>query len=80
VLENAQSDQVDFKFPIIRLMSTDSTGPLLGASSELMERCVFRLSSDKNGNVGVGVFPEGEEILIGGAGLGGIVLQGIGTG
>lgn len=34
----------------------------------LSQPCVFRLGFVQNGDIGVGVFPEGEEILIGGAG------------
>jgi len=40
---------------------------------------VFRLGSDENRNVRVGVFPEREEILIRSAGLGDVALQSIGT-
>src|SRR6266568_4110611 len=36
---------------------------------QLLQLRVLSLSLDKDGDVGVGVFPEGEEILIGGAGL-----------
>jgi hypothetical protein len=41
---------------------------------------VFRLGSDENRNVRVGVFPEREEILIGRLGFGGITLQDVGAG
>jgi hypothetical protein len=33
----------------------------------LLQLCVFRLGRDRYGDVGVGVFPEGEEILARGA-------------
>jgi hypothetical protein len=36
---------------------------------------VLRLSGDENRDVGVGVFPQGEEILIRGAGLCGVALH-----
>jgi hypothetical protein len=36
----------------------------------LFQLCVFRLGFLQDGDVGVGVFPEGEEILVGGAGFG----------
>ena len=36
----------------------------------LFQLCVFRLGFLQHGNLGVGVFPEGEKILIGGAGFG----------
>src|SRR5213592_2459198 len=41
---------------------------------------VLRLGFLQDGDVGVGVFPEGEEILIGGAGLGCVPGEGMGTG
>ena len=37
----------------------------------LFQLCVFRLGFLQHGNIRVGVFPEREEILIGGAGLAG---------
>jgi hypothetical protein len=40
---------------------------------------VLGLGLLKDGDVGVGVFPEREEILISGAGFGGVALQGIGA-
>jgi len=40
---------------------------------------VLRLGSDKNGGVGVCVFPERQEILIGGVGLDCVALQSIGA-
>jgi len=36
----------------------------------LFQLCVFRLGFLQDGDVAIGVFPECEEILIGGAGLG----------
>jgi hypothetical protein len=41
-----------------------------------LQRCVFRLCSDEDRNVGVGIFPQREEILIG---FGGVALHGIGS-
>jgi hypothetical protein len=41
---------------------------------ELLYLCVFRLGLLQDGDVGVGVFPEREEILIGGAGFGCVAL------
>ncbi len=41
---------------------------------------VFGFGREQDGDVGVGVFPEGEEILVGGAGFGVVSLEGIGTG
>jgi hypothetical protein len=41
---------------------------------------VLRLGFLQDGDVGVGVFPEGEEVLIGGAGLGGVTLQVVSAG
>jgi hypothetical protein len=40
---------------------------------------VFGLGLLEDGNVGIGVFPEREEILIGGAGFRGVALQCIGA-
>jgi len=36
----------------------------------LLQPCVFRLGFLQDGDVGVGIFPEGEEIPIGASGLG----------
>jgi hypothetical protein len=41
---------------------------------------VLGFGSFKDGNVGVGIFPEREEILIRGSGFGGVALQCVGTG
>ncbi len=41
---------------------------------------VLRLGFLQDGDVGVGVFPEGEEVLVSGAGLGGVALERVGTG
>jgi hypothetical protein len=35
-----------------------------------LQLCVLRLGFLQDGNVGVGVFPEGEEIFVGGTGFG----------
>ena len=40
----------------------------------LFQLCVFRLGLLQDGNIRVGVFPEREEILVGGAGFGAGVL------
>jgi hypothetical protein len=37
----------------------------------------FGLCSDQDGNVRVGVFPSGEEILVGAISFGGVTLQGV---
>ena len=47
---------------------------------QLLQLRVLRVGFLQDGDVGIGVFPEGEEILIRGAGLGGVALQGIGAG
>jgi hypothetical protein len=44
-------------------------------SPNLFQLRVFGLGGDENGNAGVGVFPEGEETLIGCAGFGSVALQ-----
>ena len=46
----------------------------------LLQLRVLRLSLFQDGDVGVGVFPQREEILIRGVGLRRIALQGIGAG
>jgi hypothetical protein len=40
----------------------------------------FGFCGDKDGDIEVGVFPEGEEIVVGGASLRGVAEQGIGAG
>ena len=45
-----------------------------------MQFRVFRFGLLEDGNVGVGVFPQREEILIRGSGFGGVALQGVGAG
>jgi hypothetical protein len=44
--------------------------------NELLQLCVFQLGLLQDGNAGVGVFPEGEEILIGSLRLGIVPLEG----
>jgi len=39
--------------------------------TKLLELCILGLGSNEDGNVGISVFPEREEVLILGAGLGG---------
>src|ERR1700675_4959422 len=53
-------------------------GAALGA--QLLQLGVFGLGSDEDGDVGVGVLPQREEILICGAGFRGVTLHGIGAG
>ena len=50
------------------------------APSKLIKLRVLRFGSDEDGNVRVGVFPEGEKILIGGLGFCGVALQRVGAG
>ena len=45
-----------------------------------MQLGVFCLGLFEDGDVGVSVFPEGEEVLVGGAGFGVIVLKGVSAG
>ncbi len=49
-------------------------------SPELLQLRVLRLSFFQDGDVGVGVFPEREEILISGPGFDSVALQSVGTG
>src|SRR5258708_6406171 len=46
--------------------------------TKLLEICILGFGSNEDGNVGVGVFPEREEILIGRLGFVGVALHGIG--
>jgi hypothetical protein len=48
--------------------------------SKLLQLSVFRLGLLQDGNVGVRVFPEGEEILVGSFGFGGVAGEDVGTG
>jgi len=46
----------------------------------LLQLRVLRFGFFQDGDVGVGVFPEGEETLIGGTGFGGVASHGISAG
>ena len=48
--------------------------------AQLLQLGVFGFCGDEDGNVGVGVFPEREEVLIGGARLGCIAGESVGAG
>ena len=50
---------------------------LWGRTPELLQLRVFSLGLFVDGNVGVGVFPEGEEVLIRGFRFGGVALHGV---
>jgi len=45
-----------------------------------LQLCVLRLGFLQDGDVGVGIFPEGEEIFVGGPGLDSVALQEVGAG
>jgi hypothetical protein len=45
-----------------------------------MQFRVLAFPGDEDGNVGVGVFPERQEILVSSAGFGGVALHGVGAG
>src|SRR5215469_653172 len=49
------------------------------ANHRLLQLGVFRLGLLQDGDVGVGVFPQGEEILVGGAGFDGVALHEVGA-
>src|SRR5208282_433332 len=51
-------------------LSRPQSFALRNPRAALLQLRVFRLGRPQNGDVGVGVFPEREEILIGGAGFG----------
>lgn len=46
----------------------------------LLKFCVLRFSLLKDGDVGIGVFPEREEVLIRGAGFGFVGLKSVSAG
>jgi hypothetical protein len=56
--------------------SPGSRDPLLKVRETLSQLRVLRLGLLQDGGVGVGFLPEGEEILIGRLGLGGVALAG----
>jgi hypothetical protein len=45
-----------------------------------LQLLVLRFGFFQDGNVGIGVFPEGEEVVVCGAGLGGVAGEGVGAG
>ena len=47
---------------------------------QLLQLRVLRLGLHQDGDVGVGVFPEGEEVLILGTSLGSVAGKGVGAG
>jgi hypothetical protein len=47
---------------------------------ELFQLGILRFPSDKNGNIGIRIFPQRKEILICCAGFGGVALHGVSTG
>ena len=51
-----------------------------GNSGSLLQLRVLRLGFLQDGDVGVGVFPEGEEVLVNRARLGGVALKRVGAG
>jgi hypothetical protein len=53
--------------------------PVMGRKA-LLQLGVFRFGLFQDGNFGVGVFPEGEEVLVCGLSFGGVAGEGIGTG
>jgi hypothetical protein len=57
-------------------VTREANGSLHGA---ILQFGVFSFGFFEDGDVGIGVFPHGEEILVGGAGFDGIVLHGVGA-
>ena len=49
-------------------------------SAALLQPRILRFGLLEDGDIGIGVFPEGEKILVGGFGFGGVALQGVGAG
>ena len=60
----------------VRILATTLPQFLL---PNLFQLRVFRLRSDENRNIGVGVFPESEEILVSCAGFGSFTLHRVRT-
>ncbi len=52
----------------------------LGRANGLLQFGVFGVGLDEDWHIGVGVFPGGEEILVGGAGFGFVALKHVGAG
>ena len=48
-------------------------------NNQLLQFRVLHLGLLQDGDVGVGVFPEGEEVIIGSLCLGGVALHGVGA-
>jgi len=53
---------------------------LVSRSFRLLQLRELRLGFFQDGDVGVGVFPEGEKVLVGRFRFGGVALHGIGAG
>src|SRR5581483_10615549 len=49
------------------------------SSLQLLQFRVLRLGLDEDGDIGVGILPQGKEVLVGGARLGGIALERVGA-
>jgi len=60
-------------------ISGDDCWELMSRIRWLVQLRVLRLGFDEDGDAGIGVFPEGEEILIGGFGFGGVAGDRVGT-
>ena len=58
-----------------RRIANEASVTMRGGSISLRQLCVFHFGLDEDGNVGVGIFPRGEEILISRASFGVIALQ-----
>jgi hypothetical protein len=58
----------------MRLHHLSLVGEPVGGIFELLQLRVLRLGFLQDGDVGVGIFPEGEEVLIRGAGFGVVSL------
>src|SRR2546426_11845558 len=54
--------------------------PSLETAVKLFQLLILGLSFLQDGDVGVGVFPEIEEVLVGGAAFCGVTGEGVGTG
>jgi hypothetical protein len=65
---------------MVRSKEKGLASPLLKAgASKLLQLRVLCLSVFQDRDIGVGIFPKGQKILIGGAGFGAMVLLGVGA-
>ncbi len=65
------------KLPLAIVTASEYSGRIVSSEHSLLQLCELGLGLFQDGDVGVCVFPEDEEVLICRLGFGGFVLQGI---